>query len=117
MAYLNFFSNSLNRFCVGDRFYLCENKILCEYDYEERLMFASYGNHPVLKRHANSVAQNSAQQTTTIFPKSSNMSGHTIMSMEKPTDDMNNNSNHRTSNQTCGGQFTGQSHLKITHSG
>lgn len=24
------------RFCVGDRFYLCENKILCEYDYEAR---------------------------------------------------------------------------------
>lgn len=30
-----------HRFCVGDRFYLCENKILCEYDYEERLVFAN----------------------------------------------------------------------------
>ncbi|KAJ1526135.1 hypothetical protein ONE63_009297 [Megalurothrips usitatus] len=29
-----------HRFCVGDRFYLCENKILCEYDYEERQVFA-----------------------------------------------------------------------------
>lgn len=29
------------RFCVGDRFYLCDNKILCEYDYEERMMFAT----------------------------------------------------------------------------
>jgi len=29
------------RFCVGDRFYLCENKILCEYDYEERQHFAN----------------------------------------------------------------------------
>lgn len=29
------------RFCVGDRFYLCENKILCEFDYEERLAFAN----------------------------------------------------------------------------
>jgi len=29
------------RFCVGDRFYLCDNKILCEYDYEERLVFAN----------------------------------------------------------------------------
>ena len=29
------------RFCVGDRFYLCDNKILCEYDYEERMIFAS----------------------------------------------------------------------------
>lgn len=23
------------RFCVGDRFYLCDNKIVCQYDYEE----------------------------------------------------------------------------------
>ncbi|XP_013386804.1 LIM domain only protein 3 isoform X2 [Lingula anatina] len=30
-----------HRFCVGDKFYLCDNKILCEYDYEERMMFAS----------------------------------------------------------------------------
>ncbi|KAK3849289.1 hypothetical protein Pcinc_043949, partial [Petrolisthes cinctipes] len=28
-------------FCVGDRFYLCDNKILCEYDYEERMVFAN----------------------------------------------------------------------------
>lgn len=27
------------RFCVGDRFYLCDSKILCEYDYEERRTF------------------------------------------------------------------------------
>jgi hypothetical protein len=26
---------------VGDRFYLCDNKILCEFDYEERMMFAN----------------------------------------------------------------------------
>lgn len=31
----------LFRFCVGDRFYLCENKILCQYDYEERMIFAN----------------------------------------------------------------------------
>lgn len=29
------------RFCVGDKFYLCDNKILCEYDYEERLLMVS----------------------------------------------------------------------------
>ncbi|KAH7642278.1 lim domain only protein 3-like [Dermatophagoides farinae] len=29
------------KFCVGDRFYLYENKILCEYDYEERMLFAN----------------------------------------------------------------------------
>ncbi|KAL8563733.1 Protein with similarity to mammalian ELMO [Nucella lapillus] len=28
-----------HRFCVGDRFYLCDNKILCEFDYEDRFMF------------------------------------------------------------------------------
>ena len=36
--------NNLNvffRFCVGDRFFLCDNKILCEYDYEERMVFAN----------------------------------------------------------------------------
>ncbi|KAG8323089.1 Protein with similarity to mammalian ELMO [Homalodisca vitripennis] len=42
-------------FCVGDRFYLCENKILCEYDYEERLVFANMAYNPPsiaqLKRH------------------------------------------------------------------
>ncbi|XP_050039103.1 uncharacterized protein [Dermacentor andersoni] len=30
-----------HRFCVGDRFYLHENRILCEYDYEERMIFAN----------------------------------------------------------------------------
>lgn len=36
----------ISRFCVGDRFYLCENKILCEYDYEERLVFANMAYNP-----------------------------------------------------------------------
>ncbi|EAT33772.1 AAEL013959-PA [Aedes aegypti] len=43
-------SKKMTWFCVGDKFYLCENKILCEYDYEERLVFASMANHPMLKR-------------------------------------------------------------------
>jgi hypothetical protein len=30
-------SQLLHRFCVGDRFYLHDDKILCEYDYSERL--------------------------------------------------------------------------------
>ncbi|XP_022166146.1 LIM domain transcription factor LMO4.2-like isoform X2 [Myzus persicae] len=45
-----------HRFCVGDRFYLCENKILCEYDFEERMVFANMAYNPAtlaqLKRHA-----------------------------------------------------------------
>ncbi|CAG0923044.1 unnamed protein product [Notodromas monacha] len=35
-----------HRFCVGDRFYLWDNKILCEYDYEERLVFANIPFQP-----------------------------------------------------------------------
>ena len=31
----------MSRFCVGDRFYLCDNRILCQYDYEERIIFAN----------------------------------------------------------------------------
>ncbi|KAH9519271.1 LIM domain only protein 3 [Bulinus truncatus] len=41
----------MHRFCVGDRFYLADNKILCEFDYEERMMFANLGppmTHSVL---------------------------------------------------------------------
>ncbi|XP_013775745.1 LIM domain only protein 3-like [Limulus polyphemus] len=30
-----------HRFCVGDRFYLYNNRVLCEYDYEERVLFAN----------------------------------------------------------------------------
>lgn len=47
---LYFFYNLL-RFCVGDRFYLCENKILCEYDYEERLVFANIAYNPSSLAH------------------------------------------------------------------
>ena len=49
----------LFRFCVGDRYYLCDNKILCEYDYEERLAFAkmSYGYNALtqIKRQTQSL--------------------------------------------------------------
>ncbi|XP_013786303.1 LIM domain only protein 3-like isoform X2 [Limulus polyphemus] len=45
-----------HRFCVGDKFYLFENKILCEYDYEERMLFASfpynYNNLSQIKKQA-----------------------------------------------------------------
>ncbi|XP_063710130.1 LIM/homeobox protein Lhx3 [Culicoides brevitarsis] len=40
-----------HRFCVGDRFYLCDNKILCEYDYEERLVFANIAYNPSSLAH------------------------------------------------------------------
>ena len=34
------------RFCVGDLFYLYENKILCGPDYEERMVFANLSANP-----------------------------------------------------------------------
>ncbi|XP_013776130.1 LIM domain only protein 3-like [Limulus polyphemus] len=45
-----------HRFCVGDRFYLHENKVLCEYDYEEKMVFANMAHESVdaqLKRQPN----------------------------------------------------------------
>lgn len=30
--------SSKSRFCVGDRFYLWENKVVCQYDYEEHIL-------------------------------------------------------------------------------
>ena len=36
----------LVRFCVGDQFYLYDNKILCGPDYEERILFANLHQHP-----------------------------------------------------------------------
>lgn len=42
---------SLHRFCVGDHFYLVDGKILCEYDYEERRIFATVQyNHSTLNQ-------------------------------------------------------------------
>lgn len=34
------------RFCVGDRYYLLNNQILCEYDYEERLVYSNHAQQP-----------------------------------------------------------------------
>lgn len=39
------------RFCVGDKYYLCDNKILCPYDYEERLVFAGLADNPTNLAH------------------------------------------------------------------
>ncbi|KAI2799237.1 hypothetical protein RDWZM_006791 [Blomia tropicalis] len=46
------------KFCVGDRFYLHENKILCEYDYEERMVFAnlSLNNMEQVRRQTKEVS-------------------------------------------------------------
>jgi len=43
-----------HRFCVGDHFYLYENKILCGPDYEERMVFANLSSNPNQLAHLKS---------------------------------------------------------------
>lgn len=88
---------------MGDRFYLCENKILCEYDYEERLVFASMANHPMLKRHVSSLGQGSptgaagAQNTAGGLlgggPGGGNVNGVGMVNGPRTPGDHNNNNN------------------------
>ncbi|XP_044730423.1 LIM/homeobox protein Lhx3-like [Chrysoperla carnea] len=59
-----------HRFCVGDRFYLCENKVLCEYDYGERLVFANMSYNPTSLAHIR--RQVSSLQPSTIDENLSN---------------------------------------------
>ncbi|CAO1428090.1 unnamed protein product [Diamesa hyperborea] len=64
-----------HRFCVGDRFYLCDNKILCEYDYEERLVFAGFANiahNPSTLQHIRRQVSN-LQPADPCQPSSSNL--------------------------------------------
>lgn len=91
-----------SRFCVGDKFYLCDNKILCEYDYEERLVFASMANHPILKRHASGSLPGtppSISNIPTSAPSPIQQNGHhhgllsNISSPRSQNNDMNNNQN------------------------
>lgn len=90
------------RFCVGDKFYLCDNKILCEYDYEERLVFASMANHPILKRHASGSLPGTPPSlpnipTSNSSPIQQNGHHHALMSNitspRSQNNDLNNNQN------------------------
>lgn len=65
-------SHCNHRFCVGDRFHLHENRILCEYDFEEMSVYggnnntlaaapSSYSSHiEKLKRQTESLASSSS---------------------------------------------------------
>ncbi|XP_057373383.1 LIM domain only protein 3-like isoform X2 [Daphnia carinata] len=57
--------NCNHRFCVGDKFYLCDNKILCEYDYEERLLMTSL-EFP--NKRSSLQPQQSSNQSTLLSP-------------------------------------------------
>jgi len=48
----------IGRFCIGDHYYLCDNKILCQFDYEERLVLAR------LSSNYNSLSQMKKLQAT-----------------------------------------------------
>jgi len=57
-------SNCNHRFCVGDRFHLHENRILCEYDFEELTVYgptaSTYSSHiEKLKKATESLASSS----------------------------------------------------------
>ncbi|XP_037967924.1 LIM domain only protein 3 isoform X2 [Plutella xylostella] len=73
-----------HRFCVGDRFYLCENKILCEYDYEERLVFANMAYNPPPLAHLK-------RQTTHLPPPPTNNAMGGLMNGSGRSGDLNNN--------------------------
>lgn len=66
MLYLMFFFAFAFRFCIGDRFHLHDNRILCEYDFEELTVYgpsatATYNNHiEKLKKQTESLASSSS---------------------------------------------------------
>lgn len=103
------------RFCVGDKFYLCDNKILCEYDYEERLVFASMANHPMLKKHnTNNISIPGPGQLPPVSSApTQNGHHHTLLnglaSQRPQTNDLNNNQNGLSVN---GSPFGTPTHLK-----
>ncbi|XP_055915051.1 rhombotin-1 isoform X1 [Eupeodes corollae] len=101
-----------HRFCVGDRFYLCENKILCEYDYEERLVFASMANHPMLKRHASSIGQNSPSAGGGGGGLLGGANGQVGSQNGPRTPGDHNNNNNGPQTPTNGSPFGAQSHMK-----
>jgi len=64
-----------HRFCVGDRFYLCDNRILCEYDYEERMVFANMNTSNVNLPSSSSSMSSLKQQQQQRQPMPSSQSG------------------------------------------
>jgi len=58
-----------HRFCVGDQFFLHDNKILCGPDYEERMVFASLSSNPLA---AAQLAAIKHQDSRPYFPLNNN---------------------------------------------
>jgi len=68
-----------HRFCVGDQFYLYDNKILCGPDYEERMLFANIHQHP------DRLAQIKNQTRLLPPPSSTSASPHPSSSTSAPS--------------------------------
>lgn len=72
-----------SRFCVGDRFYLCENKVVCQYDFEEHIL-------PIQK---SIIAQNEASDCYSRQNASMNFirdQQFDIMNMQQEVEHLNN---------------------------
>ncbi|KAF7491748.1 LIM domain only protein 3 [Sarcoptes scabiei] len=86
------------KFCIGDRFYLVENKILCEYDFEERMVFANLSR----QQNLDLIRTQQQQQTNRFLNNNNNMIGnnnlnghnHHINFLNHGTNGMHNGKNH-----------------------
>ncbi|KPM07622.1 LIM domain containing protein 2 [Sarcoptes scabiei] len=71
------------KFCIGDRFYLVENKILCEYDFEERM------NH-----HQQQLSPTSTPFASSIpTPTSMSYNNHTLSNNANNSNNLHHNHN------------------------
>ena len=85
---LVFFKCCITRFCVGDQFYLLDNKILCGADYEERMLFANLPNHPdrlaQLKSQTSRLLQHPPGPSSGCYPPTSATSSHSVPTHPHP---------------------------------
>ena len=76
-----------HRFCVGDQFFLHDNKILCGPDYEERMVFASLSTNPAAQ-----LAAIKHHDTNRYFPLNNN----TLISSSSSTSSSSSSAHHKT---------------------
>ncbi|CAB4064987.1 LIM domain transcription factor LMO4.2,Rhombotin-2,LIM domain transcription factor LMO4.1,LIM domain transcription factor LMO4,LIM domain transcription factor LMO4-A,Rhombotin-1,LIM domain only protein 3,LIM domain transcription factor LMO4-B [Lepeophtheirus salmonis] len=105
-----------HRFCVGDRFFLCDNKILCEYDYEERMVFANLAynssNLAQMKQQARSMTSspNTSSSSNSNNGVTVSTSSNNINSCSNSITNVNNNNNTLPPPLSLGGSPHSKSH-------
>merc|ERR1719225_1592733 len=67
-----------HRFCVGDQFFLYDNKVLCGADYEERMVFASLSSNPA------QLAAIKHQDNNRFYNNNNNNNNHSINTISSP---------------------------------